>query len=222
MPLSKLSLASVSAQLKQPFVPMNLVTVNDMAVNAILCEGKFQWHKHEEMDEIFYVHSGSMLLETELGNVLLHSGELIFAPSDVAHCPSSVRPALVLFFLKYHAFPRNGHRRRLPRYNQLQNKVNLAQRAHRLKSQQMEQLAAFDDFVVRLLMCQDAQDWHTHEQDDEMALVYEGQAQLETQHEAVILDPGELVVVPHDVQHRLMSDARATVLLLSRISAKPS
>lgn len=218
MPLSKVSLASAAAHLKQPFLPINLATVNDMAVNAILCEGKFQWHRHEDMDEIFYVHVGSMLLETELGNVLLHAGELVFAPANVAHCPSSVRPALVLFFLKYRAFPRNGHRRGMSSSRQLQEKVNLAQQARWLKPLETEQVATFDDFAMHLLACDGTQDWHLHEQDDELAFVYEGQARLETQAESVILNAGELAVTPHDMLHRLTAPARATLLLLSRIS----
>ncbi|MEP7199055.1 MAG: cupin domain-containing protein [Chloroflexota bacterium] len=217
MALSKVNIAEAATRLGQPFAPVNLATVNDMAVNLIRCEGKFQWHMHDQMDEIFYVHSGSMLLETELGNVVLHAGELVFAPANVAHCPSAVRPALVLFCIKYMAFPRNGDRRTLPRHDKLESKVNLAQRARLLKPFAAEDVATFDDFVLRALVCDGAEAMHAHAHDDELALVVEGAVELELAEQAVELQAGELIVVPKNTPHRLRADARATVLLLSRI-----
>lgn len=160
-----------------------------------------------------------MLLETELGNVVLHSGELVFAPANVAHCPSAARPALVLFFIKYMAFPRNGDRRTLPRHDQLQSKVNLAQRARALKPFAVEEVATFDDFVMRVLVCDGAQEMHAHANDDELTLVVEGEAELELPDQTIDLHAGELIAVPKDTAHHLRSEARATVLLLSRTSA---
>ncbi|MBI1802079.1 MAG: cupin domain-containing protein [Chloroflexi bacterium] len=220
MALSKVVIAQAAARLAQPFIPINLVTVNDMAVNLIICAGKFQWHRHEQMDEIFYVHSGSMLLETEIGSAVLNAGELIFAPANVAHCPSAAEPSLVLFFLKYHAFPRNGDRNTLPRHSQLPGKVKLRERSERRRAWQIEDVAMFDDFAARAVTCEGAQPWHEHPADDEMVLAHQGPLRLEVGSDTLELESGDLAVVPHDQRHRLSASARASALLISRISAQ--
>jgi mannose-6-phosphate isomerase-like protein (cupin superfamily) len=220
MPLKKIVLDELSSRLSQPFMPITLATVNDMAVNAILSQGQFPWHQHEHLDEIFYVHQGHMLLETQIGNTLLHAGELALAPANVPHSPSSEFPALVLFMLKYQQFPRNGYHNQLPGYERLPDKINLAQRAKHLRAFEPDELTVFDDFVLRLLVCDGAQNWHTHPSDDECVLVYDGQARLEMSDEAVPLATGELVVTPKDLPHRLVSSQRTTLMLVSRVTLR--
>jgi quercetin dioxygenase-like cupin family protein len=218
MPLKKINLDELSNHLTQPFAPITLATVNAMAVNAIRSQGQFPWHQHDHMDEIFYVHQGKMLLETEIGNTLLSAGELVLAPANVPHSPSSEFPALVLFMLKYQQFPRNGYHNQLRGYEQLPDKINLSQRAKYLKAFEPEELTIFDDFVLRLLVCEGTQTWHAHDGDDELVLVCDGEAQLETSDERLELTTSDLVVAPKNTLHRLVSHTRTILLLLSRVT----
>ena len=55
--------------------------------------------------------------------------------------------------------------------------------------------------------------WHHHEKADEMFLVWRGQMTIEFRDRRVILQAGELCVVPRGVEHRTMADAEAEVLL---------
>ncbi len=55
--------------------------------------------------------------------------------------------------------------------------------------------------------------WHQHEQEDEMFLVWRGQMVVEFRDRRVVLEAGELCVVPRGVEHRTMADSEAEVLV---------
>lgn len=54
--------------------------------------------------------------------------------------------------------------------------------------------------------------WHTHENEDEMFLVWSGRFRVEFRDHIVELGPGELVVVPHGIEHRTAADEESEVL----------
>ena len=55
--------------------------------------------------------------------------------------------------------------------------------------------------------------WHHHEREDEMFLVWRGQMKIEFRDHSVILEAGELCVVPCGVEHRTMAEVEAEVLV---------
>lgn len=55
--------------------------------------------------------------------------------------------------------------------------------------------------------------WHLHESADEMFLVWRGQMVIEFRDRRVVLEPGELCVVPRGVEHRTMAEGEAEVLI---------
>ena len=55
--------------------------------------------------------------------------------------------------------------------------------------------------------------WHHHEHEDELFLVWRGQMVIEFRDRRVLLQPGELCVVPRGVEHRTMADDEAEVLI---------
>ncbi len=55
--------------------------------------------------------------------------------------------------------------------------------------------------------------WHHHDVEDELFLVVRGALRIEFRDRAVTLGPGELLVVPHGVEHRTVADEETEVLL---------
>jgi len=55
--------------------------------------------------------------------------------------------------------------------------------------------------------------WHSHTDEDELFLVLEGQLTLELRDGAVVLGPGQMVVVPRGVDHRPIATGEVHVLL---------
>ena len=56
--------------------------------------------------------------------------------------------------------------------------------------------------------------WHSHDDTDDFFLVLDGIVTIETEQGNVVLEPGELYVVPKGVQHRPVAQEEAHILLI--------
>ena len=74
-------------------------------------------------------------------------------------------------------------------------------------------IAQLNGQEIKLVKFQGEFPWHHHEKEDELFLVWRGQMTIEFRDHRVILEAGELCVVPHGVEHRTMADAEAEVLV---------
>ena len=66
---------------------------------------------------------------------------------------------------------------------------------------------------VKLVKFQGAFDWHHHEREDELFLVLRGAFRMEFRDRVVELEEGEMLVVPHGVEHRPVADEECAVML---------
>jgi mannose-6-phosphate isomerase-like protein (cupin superfamily) len=80
-------------------------------------------------------------------------------------------------------------------------------------------IAAVNDFQVKLVRLEGEFVWHAHEVEDELFLVLSGRLRMQLHDKEVLLDPGELIVVPHGTEHRPVADGEVTVLLFELGSA---
>ena len=55
--------------------------------------------------------------------------------------------------------------------------------------------------------------WHRHDNEDELFLVLKGRLRMQLPDREVILDEGELIVVPAGMEHRPVADEETHVLL---------
>ena len=55
--------------------------------------------------------------------------------------------------------------------------------------------------------------WHHHETEDELFLVWRGSFRMEFRDRVVHLKQGEMLVVPHGVEHRPVADEEVEVML---------
>jgi len=94
-------------------------------------------------------------------------------------------------------------------------KVNLSEKLARIQELWSPKVvAAVDDFHVKLVKLKGEFVWHSHEAEDELFLVLRGTLRMQFRDREVALGPGELIVVPHQVEHRPVADAEVHVLLL--------
>ena len=66
---------------------------------------------------------------------------------------------------------------------------------------------------LKLVKCSGVFPWHHHENEDELFLVWRGRMTVEYRDRRIVLQPGELCVVPRAVEHRTMVDSEAEVLI---------
>jgi len=55
--------------------------------------------------------------------------------------------------------------------------------------------------------------WHTHDDEDELFWVLEGELEVMTRDTTVIVGPGELTVVPHGFEHRVVPRGHVKLVL---------
>jgi mannose-6-phosphate isomerase-like protein (cupin superfamily) len=71
---------------------------------------------------------------------------------------------------------------------------------------------------VKLARIEGDFEWHHHEREDELFLVIEGSMVMQYRDREVVLQPGELVIVPRGVQHKPSSPDGAKILLFEPAS----
>jgi mannose-6-phosphate isomerase-like protein (cupin superfamily) len=58
--------------------------------------------------------------------------------------------------------------------------------------------------------------WHHHDDEDEMFLVVEGELVMRFRDGDVTLGPGEMIIVPHGVEHLPVAPRGASIMLVER------
>lgn len=94
-------------------------------------------------------------------------------------------------------------------------KTNLLEKFARFSEQwQPKIVAEFNGQYVKLAKLQGTFVWHRHDGEDELFLVVEGQLTIQFREGDVVLEPGEMIVVPAGVEHRPVASEEAWVMLL--------
>jgi mannose-6-phosphate isomerase-like protein (cupin superfamily) len=94
-------------------------------------------------------------------------------------------------------------------------KVNLSEKLARFQELWSPKIVgAVNDFYVKLVKLRGEFVWHSHDAEDELFLVLRGTLRMQFRDHETTLGPGELIVVPHQVEHRPVADDEVHVLLL--------
>lgn len=92
----KYDLKSVDKQLGDKYwSPVDVAFINDWVLRAAAVKGEFHWHTHAD-DEFFYIYKGSIVIQTENGDIELSEGQGFVVPRGVRHCPKAAERAVVL------------------------------------------------------------------------------------------------------------------------------
>jgi len=94
------------------------------------------------------------------------------------------------------------------------DKVNLAQKLSQISEHWRPKIIGeLNGQEVKLVKCRGEFVWHHHEIEDELFLVVRGRLRIDFVDRSVELGPGELLIVPHGVEHRTVADEEVEVLL---------
>jgi mannose-6-phosphate isomerase-like protein (cupin superfamily) len=98
-------------------------------------------------------------------------------------------------------------------------KINLASKLALFQDHWSPRIVAdLNGQQVKLVKLQGEFVWHHHEKEDELFLVLEGRLRMQFREREVALEPGEMIVVPHGVEHRPCADGEVHVLLFEPAS----
>jgi mannose-6-phosphate isomerase-like protein (cupin superfamily) len=94
------------------------------------------------------------------------------------------------------------------------DKVNLAEKLSTIGEHWRPRvIAELNGQEVKLVKLQGEFVWHHHDHEDELFLVLKGMMRVDFRDRSVELRPGELLVVPHGIEHRTAASEEAEVLL---------
>jgi mannose-6-phosphate isomerase-like protein (cupin superfamily) len=80
----------------KPWFNQTLSQVNGSVLRVGIVQGEFHWHKHEEEDELFFVLSGKLFVDTERGNFELGPNEGVTVPKGVLHRTRALEQTVML------------------------------------------------------------------------------------------------------------------------------
>lgn len=79
-------------------------------------------------------------------------------------------------------------------------------------------IADVNETQVKLAKLKGEFDWHQHEHEDELFLVIQGRLLMQFRERDVWLEEGEMIVVPHGVEHRPVAPEEVHVMLVEPAS----
>jgi mannose-6-phosphate isomerase-like protein (cupin superfamily) len=94
--LEKIDVPQVVKECRDKWFNQTLCKVNGSVLRLGIFEGEFHLHKHDNDDEVFFVLSGNLILETEKGNFDLKENEGVCIPKGVMHRPIARKKCIVL------------------------------------------------------------------------------------------------------------------------------
>jgi mannose-6-phosphate isomerase-like protein (cupin superfamily) len=74
-------------------------------------------------------------------------------------------------------------------------------------------IAALNGQEVKVVKFKGSFIWHHHETEDELFFVVAGRLRMDFRDREVWVEPGEMIVVPHGVEHRPHADEEVSILL---------
>ena len=78
--------------------PKIIGSINNYHIKLVKVQGDFTWHKHDETDEAFFVHKGTLRLDFHHGSVEIKEGQLYIVEKGVEHKPYAEVECEVIVF----------------------------------------------------------------------------------------------------------------------------
>lgn len=96
--MEKVSLAEKFERITEHWRPRVVAELNGQEVKLVKVRGEFTWHHHEQEDELFLVHTGTLRIEFRDHTVTLGPGEMLVVPRGVEHRPVADEEVSMLLF----------------------------------------------------------------------------------------------------------------------------
>ena len=96
--MEKINLKQKFRLFQEHWSPKIVGELNGQFVKLAKMKGEFQWHHHDEEDELFLVVKGAFTMKLKDGDLRIDEGELIIIPRGVEHCPVAEEEAHILLF----------------------------------------------------------------------------------------------------------------------------
>jgi mannose-6-phosphate isomerase-like protein (cupin superfamily) len=101
--IKKVNLAQTFSTISEFWNPKIGGDINDSQIKFAKFSGTFNWHHHENEDELFLVVKGTLKMKLrpdDGGDIVVDEGEYVIVPKGVEHCPEAVTPEVHCLLLE--------------------------------------------------------------------------------------------------------------------------
>jgi mannose-6-phosphate isomerase-like protein (cupin superfamily) len=95
-PLTIVDVPALVAACTHPWYNQTLCRVNESVVRLGVIQGEYHWHKHDDLDEFFFVVSGQLLIDLDGRTADLGPGQGFVVPKGVLHRTRAPGRAVIL------------------------------------------------------------------------------------------------------------------------------
>jgi mannose-6-phosphate isomerase-like protein (cupin superfamily) len=95
-PLEVVDVQAVADEVTDQWFNQTLCKVNDSVVRMGLIQGEYHWHKHDDLDEFFYVIDGLFLIDLEDKTISLKPRQGFVVPKGVVHRTRAPEKTMIL------------------------------------------------------------------------------------------------------------------------------
>src|ERR1700688_4041872 len=95
-PLKLIDVSSLAKAVRDQWYNQTLCKVNDSVVRLGVMQGEYHWHKHDDLDEFFYVVDGEFLIDLEDRTVALQPRQGFVVPKGIVHRTRAPEKAVIL------------------------------------------------------------------------------------------------------------------------------
>lgn len=96
--MDKINIEQKLSLFDQHWCPKIVAELNGQHLKLAKLKGEFEWHHHENEDELFWVISGTLLVHFRDKTVELTPGEVLVIPKGVDHKPEAPEEVQLAFF----------------------------------------------------------------------------------------------------------------------------
>jgi mannose-6-phosphate isomerase-like protein (cupin superfamily) len=94
--LTVVDVPALVAACTHPWYNQTLCRVNESVVRLGVLQGEYHWHKHDDLDEFFFVVSGRFLIDMDDRTADLGPGQGYVVPKGVRHRPRAPERTVIL------------------------------------------------------------------------------------------------------------------------------
>ena len=95
-PLEVIDVQKVVDAVTDQWYNQTLCKVNDSVVRLGVMQGEYHWHKHDDLDEFFYVIEGKFLIDLEGKTIELTPRQGFVVPKGIVHRTRAPERAIIL------------------------------------------------------------------------------------------------------------------------------
>ena len=204
---------------------MNVALVGDIVVSVYICQGMLAWHRHLDIDELFWVQEGTISLESEWGEVRLRPGELAVVPKGVGHRSSAgMRASVLLLRCGFIPERKNGRRRLYALSGEAKLKrIGLHGAVQALVLPfQFHTIARIEDSIVQAAWGEGTWPVEIPATHDVLFFVLNGTATVRTSQSMLHLHPDDFTVVPQGAVYQLSTTQDTALVRVAREDPSPT